>query len=93
MSAPFNVAWPNLHIDDAYSKYVVLTQINENLGQGGRCVSTNSLSYHRLTYAVCRADLVCHWEDSDIVAQEVFTNVRTRQNLDRFSTHLLCSIR
>ncbi|KAL1723532.1 hypothetical protein EV715DRAFT_246119 [Schizophyllum commune] len=37
-------------------KYVVLTQINENLGQGGR------------------ADLVCHWEDSDIVAQEVFTN-------------------
>ncbi|KAJ7591245.1 hypothetical protein C8J56DRAFT_783308 [Mycena floridula] len=37
-------------------KYVVLTQINENLGQGGR------------------ADLVCHWEDSDAVVQEVFSN-------------------
>ncbi|KAI0637828.1 hypothetical protein C8Q77DRAFT_1153536 [Trametes polyzona] len=37
-------------------KYIVLTQINENLGQGGR------------------ADLVCHWEDSDAVAQEVFAN-------------------
>ncbi|KAF5393727.1 hypothetical protein D9757_000175 [Collybiopsis confluens] len=39
------------------SKYIVLTQINENLGQGGR------------------ADMVCHWEDSDTVAQEVFVNV------------------
>ncbi|TFK56082.1 hypothetical protein OE88DRAFT_1731710 [Heliocybe sulcata] len=39
-------------------KYIVLTQINENLGQGGR------------------ADMVCHWEDSDTVAQEVFYNVR-----------------
>ncbi|KAI0663062.1 hypothetical protein C8Q70DRAFT_490500 [Cubamyces menziesii] len=38
-------------------KYIVLTQINENLGQGGR------------------ADLVCHWEDSDAVAQEVFANL------------------
>ncbi|EPQ59562.1 hypothetical protein GLOTRDRAFT_136406 [Gloeophyllum trabeum ATCC 11539] len=37
-------------------KYIVLTQINENLGQGGR------------------ADMVCHWEDSDTVAQEVFFN-------------------
>ncbi|THV08724.1 hypothetical protein K435DRAFT_22226 [Dendrothele bispora CBS 962.96] len=37
-------------------KYIVLTQINENLGQGGR------------------ADMVCHWEDSDTVAQEVFVN-------------------
>ncbi|KAG7445847.1 uncharacterized protein BT62DRAFT_137324 [Guyanagaster necrorhizus] len=37
-------------------KYIVLTQINENLGQGGR------------------ADMVCHWEDSDVVAQEVFSN-------------------
>ncbi|KAF8520090.1 hypothetical protein JB92DRAFT_2709531 [Gautieria morchelliformis] len=37
-------------------KYMVTTQINENLGQGGR------------------ADLVCHWEDSDAVAQEVFAN-------------------
>ncbi|KAI0316993.1 hypothetical protein OF83DRAFT_1164106 [Amylostereum chailletii] len=34
-------------------KYIVLTQINENLGQGGR------------------ADMVCHWEDSDAVVQEM----------------------
>lgn len=40
------------------SKYMVTTQINENLGQGGR------------------ADLVCHWEDSDTVIQEVYANVR-----------------
>lgn len=25
-----------------------------------------------------RADMVCHWEDSDVVAQEVFSNVRSR---------------
>ncbi|KAH9951786.1 hypothetical protein B0H21DRAFT_684837, partial [Amylocystis lapponica] len=38
------------------AKYIVMTQINENLGQGGR------------------ADMVCHWEDSDVVAQEVYSN-------------------
>ncbi|PCH41415.1 hypothetical protein WOLCODRAFT_137381 [Wolfiporia cocos MD-104 SS10] len=37
-------------------KYIVMTQINENLGQGGR------------------ADMVCHWEDSDVVAREMFAN-------------------
>ncbi|KAJ7499077.1 hypothetical protein FB451DRAFT_1334628 [Mycena latifolia] len=37
-------------------KYIVLTQINENLGQGGR------------------ADMACHWEDSDTVVQELFSN-------------------
>ncbi|KAJ7179283.1 hypothetical protein C8R46DRAFT_1159923 [Mycena filopes] len=37
-------------------KYIVLTQINENLGQGGR------------------ADMACHWEDSDTVVQEMFSN-------------------
>ncbi|KAI0069024.1 hypothetical protein BV25DRAFT_1866886 [Artomyces pyxidatus] len=37
-------------------KYIVLTQINENLGQGGR------------------ADMACHWEDSDAVVQEMFVN-------------------
>lgn len=37
-------------------KYVVLTQINENLGQGGR------------------AGIACHWEDSDVFAQEMFLN-------------------
>ncbi|KAF8897370.1 hypothetical protein BD779DRAFT_1667360 [Infundibulicybe gibba] len=37
-------------------KYIVLTQINENLGQGGR------------------ADVACHWEDTDMVAQEMFSN-------------------
>ncbi|KAH9853744.1 hypothetical protein C2E23DRAFT_820354 [Lenzites betulinus] len=45
-----------LEIQPRGFKYIVLTQINENLGQGGR------------------ADLVCHWEDSDAVAQEVFHN-------------------
>ncbi|KAI0049572.1 hypothetical protein FA95DRAFT_1488867 [Auriscalpium vulgare] len=37
-------------------KYIVLTQINENLGQGGR------------------ADMACHWEDSDAVVQEMLVN-------------------
>ncbi|TEB35517.1 hypothetical protein FA13DRAFT_1728339 [Coprinellus micaceus] len=37
-------------------KYVVLIQIHENLGQGGR------------------ADIVCHWEDNDVVAQEMYAN-------------------
>ncbi|KAH9943080.1 uncharacterized protein BXZ73DRAFT_87501 [Epithele typhae] len=45
-----------LEIQPRDFKYIVLTQINENAGQGGR------------------ADLVCHWEDSDAVAQEVFAN-------------------
>ncbi|KDQ64798.1 hypothetical protein JAAARDRAFT_145920 [Jaapia argillacea MUCL 33604] len=45
-----------LEIQPRGFKYIVLTQINENLGQGGR------------------ADMVCHWEDSDVVAQEVFFN-------------------
>ncbi|KAF5387804.1 hypothetical protein D9615_000238 [Tricholomella constricta] len=38
-------------------KYIVLTQVNENLGQGGR------------------ADMVCHWEDTDVVAQEMYANL------------------
>ncbi|KAG5637061.1 hypothetical protein H0H81_005973, partial [Sphagnurus paluster] len=37
-------------------KYIVLTQINENLGQGGR------------------AGIACHWEDTDILAQEMYSN-------------------
>ncbi|KAM5535658.1 hypothetical protein V8D89_010645 [Ganoderma adspersum] len=45
-----------LEIQPREFKYIVLTQINENAGQGGR------------------ADLVCHWEDSDVVAQEMFAN-------------------
>ncbi|KAF8528908.1 hypothetical protein BU17DRAFT_80058 [Hysterangium stoloniferum] len=45
-----------VEIEPAGFKYMVTTQIYENLGQGGR------------------ADLVCHWEDSDTVVQEVFTN-------------------
>jgi hypothetical protein len=45
-----------LEIQPTGFKYIVLTQINENMGQGGR------------------ADMVCHWEDSDIVVQEIFTN-------------------
>ncbi|KAI0786353.1 hypothetical protein C8Q75DRAFT_808347 [Abortiporus biennis] len=45
-----------LEIQPRGFKYIVMTQINENLGQGGR------------------ADLACHWEDSDAVVQEVFAN-------------------
>ncbi|KAJ3723163.1 hypothetical protein EV361DRAFT_803317 [Lentinula raphanica] len=45
-----------LEIQPKGFKYIVLTQVNENLGQGGR------------------ADIVCHWEDTDTVAQEVYYN-------------------
>ncbi|OCH88288.1 hypothetical protein OBBRIDRAFT_93284 [Obba rivulosa] len=45
-----------LEIEPRGFKYIVMTQINENLGQGGR------------------ADMVCHWEDSDAVAQEIYSN-------------------
>ncbi|KAF4620023.1 hypothetical protein D9613_005497 [Agrocybe pediades] len=45
-----------LEIQPRGFKYVVLTQISENRGQGGR------------------ADIVCHWEDGDIVAQEMYYN-------------------
>ncbi|GBE79313.1 hypothetical protein BKA93DRAFT_820077 [Sparassis latifolia] len=45
-----------LEIQPRGFKFIVMTQINENLGQGGR------------------ADMACHWEDSDAVAQEVFSN-------------------
>ncbi|KAJ7667838.1 hypothetical protein DFH06DRAFT_1267934 [Mycena polygramma] len=45
-----------LEIQPTGFKYIVLTQINENLGQGGR------------------ADMACHWEDSDTVVQEMFNN-------------------
>ncbi|PPQ77343.1 hypothetical protein CVT25_010925 [Psilocybe cyanescens] len=45
-----------LEIQPRGFKYVVLVQINENLGQGGR------------------ADIVCHWEEGDVVAQEMYHN-------------------
>ncbi|KAF7331953.1 hypothetical protein MKEN_00075600 [Mycena kentingensis (nom. inval.)] len=45
-----------LEIQPTGFKYIVLTQINENLGQQGR------------------ADMVCHWEEGDVVAQELFCN-------------------
>ncbi|KDR83552.1 hypothetical protein GALMADRAFT_219373 [Galerina marginata CBS 339.88] len=45
-----------LEIQPRGFKYVVLTQISENRGQGGR------------------ADIVCHWEDGDVVAQEMYYN-------------------
>lgn len=31
-----------------------------------------ALSFHHTVY---RADVVCHWEDTDAVAQEMFANV------------------
>jgi len=42
-----------LEIEPRGFKYIALTQVNENVGQGGR------------------ADMACHWEDSDAVVQEV----------------------
>jgi len=42
-----------LEIEPRGFKYIVLTQVNENVGQGGR------------------ADMACHWEDSDAVVQEI----------------------
>ncbi|KAF8505521.1 hypothetical protein F5888DRAFT_1604094 [Russula emetica] len=42
-----------LEIEPRGFKYIVLTQVNENVGQGGR------------------ADVSCHWEDSDAVVQEI----------------------
>jgi hypothetical protein len=42
-----------LEIEPRGFKYIVLTQVNENVGQGGR------------------ADVACHWEDSDAVVQEI----------------------
>ncbi|KIP12837.1 hypothetical protein PHLGIDRAFT_27201 [Phlebiopsis gigantea 11061_1 CR5-6] len=45
-----------LEIQPRGYKFMVMTQINENLGQGGR------------------ADLVCHWEDTDAIVQEMFAN-------------------
>lgn len=56
------------------SKYVVLTQVNENLGQGGRyeCAKLHCI-YEMLT--LFRVDILCHWQEGDCVAQEMFTNV------------------
>ena len=62
------------------SKYVVLTQINENRGQGGRwgylyiafCLFVSSSDLQPIS----RAGIACHWEDNDVVAQEVYYNVR-----------------
>jgi len=57
----------------------VTTQINENLGQGGRYelfIRVNLIPITSLTLLVYSADMVCHWEDSDTVAQEVYANVR-----------------
>lgn len=56
------------------------------LGLGSRsflCLAQNSSTAAHThvssarSHAPRRADLVCHWEDSDAVAQEVFANVRT----------------
>jgi hypothetical protein len=57
------------------SKYIVLTQINENLGQGGRSVFYLPLFGELHQTPLYRADMACHWEDSDTVIQELFSNV------------------
>ena len=56
------------------SKYVVLTQINENLGQGGRCANPYKLVAY-MSVTKNRVDILCHWQEGDCVAQEMFTNV------------------
>ena len=56
----------------------IFTQVRD--AGAGECapVSVYCSGYMVLTAysAEPRADLVCHWEDSDAVAQEVFANVR-----------------
>jgi hypothetical protein len=67
---------PRPPLTRARSKYIVLTQINENLGQGGRCVVCLFSAVGHPLNVPRSADMVCHWEDSDTVAQEMFVNVR-----------------
>lgn len=62
------------------SKYIVLTQINENLGQGGRCVLILRLLLCH-AHDLDSADMVCHWEDTDVVAQEMYSNVSHSNSL------------
>ncbi|PAV20717.1 tctex1 domain-containing 2 [Pyrrhoderma noxium] len=45
-----------LEIQPSGMKYVVLTRIDQNAGQG------------------VHANIICHWEDGDTVAQESFSN-------------------
>jgi hypothetical protein len=67
-----------LHPDPTFifSKYIITTQIYEKLGQGGRLVALllNLILLFTLVIS-CRADLTCHWEDTDTVAQAMFDNV------------------
>ncbi|GAK68481.1 uncharacterized protein PAN0_108c6740 [Moesziomyces antarcticus] len=64
-------------------KYIVQVQLVENLGQGGRgelerckpAMSARSLTDALTARFVGRpADLACHWEDSDSVVQEMYSN-------------------
>ena len=55
------------------SKYIVTTQITENMGQGIRYLLCVAQRYPTILVGL-RADLRCHWEDSDLVVQEVYTN-------------------
>ena len=43
--------------------------------------------------ALSRADLVCHWEDSDVVAQEMFANVRPPTRYALATPFLVCPSR
>lgn len=62
-----------------FSKYIVLTRVDENCGQGGQCVTFTSCSLHIHSKLKCfSANLICHWEDCDKVAQELFSNVLLR---------------
>lgn len=39
------------------------------------CLSVKSCTTDTHVHILGRADMVCHWEDSDVVAQEMYSNV------------------
>jgi hypothetical protein len=54
---------------------IVMTQINENRGQGGRYDMPGLLSVLSHILSFCRANVALHWEEEDALAKETFTNV------------------
>jgi hypothetical protein len=65
-----------IEIEPRGFKYIVTTSLSENLGQAGRCVLLPHLPFRPGRDALTsRADLSCHWEDTDVAIQEMFSNV------------------
>ena len=63
-----------IEIEPRGFKYIVTTSLSENLGQAGRWV-LGLLSDAGDNDLTDRADLSCHWEDTDVAIQEMFSNV------------------